>query len=349
MHPSRDLMHCKKAICVCCRPTGGNHHEQSDRRASRNILLTPKTEWPVIAAEPETTSGLYKGYILILVGDRADRDVHLKSTLIGTSAVPRHLPRGHGTGLTTLDADATCLGLVAVWLFVADRQRARADVRRAEGSGAGAEGRGLCDDRGLDRRRRGDHSVCSAWLIDARGRRLQRVPALPRLARDDEGARRTRRSATPRSASSSPIAFPGCRHDRRRSSIGGSMSWAGDGGPAVTRRGRPLRGRQPGAAASRNGREKSKRPASASRQSENAQGVPSSRRNRRSSSARWSAPTPRRRRCPPDEIKAFLPATLAGLPRTALSSERNSAMGIQVSEANAGLRRWRRAGTCGCR
>lgn len=33
---------------------------------AQNILLTPKTEWPVIAAEPETVGGLYTKYILIL-------------------------------------------------------------------------------------------------------------------------------------------------------------------------------------------------------------------------------------------------------------------------------------------
>ncbi|MGB0133909.1 Yip1 family protein [Dokdonella sp.] len=32
----------------------------------KGILLTPKTEWPVIAAEAETVAGLYKNYILIL-------------------------------------------------------------------------------------------------------------------------------------------------------------------------------------------------------------------------------------------------------------------------------------------
>jgi len=32
----------------------------------KSILLTPKTEWPVIAAEPATTMGLYTGYILLL-------------------------------------------------------------------------------------------------------------------------------------------------------------------------------------------------------------------------------------------------------------------------------------------
>lgn len=30
------------------------------------ILLTPKTEWPVIAAEPETVAGLYKNYIFVM-------------------------------------------------------------------------------------------------------------------------------------------------------------------------------------------------------------------------------------------------------------------------------------------
>lgn len=32
----------------------------------KNILLTPKTEWPVIAAEPDTVAGLYTNYIVIL-------------------------------------------------------------------------------------------------------------------------------------------------------------------------------------------------------------------------------------------------------------------------------------------
>jgi hypothetical protein len=30
----------------------------------KNILLTPKTEWPVIAAEPETVAGLFKNYVV---------------------------------------------------------------------------------------------------------------------------------------------------------------------------------------------------------------------------------------------------------------------------------------------
>jgi len=33
---------------------------------AKNILLTPKTEWPVIAAEQPTAQSLYAGYVLIL-------------------------------------------------------------------------------------------------------------------------------------------------------------------------------------------------------------------------------------------------------------------------------------------
>jgi Yip1 domain len=33
---------------------------------AKSILLTPRSEWPAIAAEPETVAGLYSGYIIIL-------------------------------------------------------------------------------------------------------------------------------------------------------------------------------------------------------------------------------------------------------------------------------------------
>src|ERR1700727_2190447 len=32
----------------------------------KNIILTPKTEWPVIAPEPTTISQLYEGYVIPL-------------------------------------------------------------------------------------------------------------------------------------------------------------------------------------------------------------------------------------------------------------------------------------------
>ncbi|HNR91538.1 MAG TPA: Yip1 family protein [Dokdonella sp.] len=48
------------------------------------ILLSPKTEWPVIAAEPETVAGLYKKYILILAAIPAVIGF-VKGSLIGVS------------------------------------------------------------------------------------------------------------------------------------------------------------------------------------------------------------------------------------------------------------------------
>ena len=33
---------------------------------ARAVLVTPRTEWPVIAAEPTTVQDLYRDYILVL-------------------------------------------------------------------------------------------------------------------------------------------------------------------------------------------------------------------------------------------------------------------------------------------
>ncbi len=55
---------------------------------ARSTLLTPRTEWPIIAAEPETVGHLYSDYILIMAAIPAlVRFVSV--TLIGT-----HLPLG---------------------------------------------------------------------------------------------------------------------------------------------------------------------------------------------------------------------------------------------------------------
>lgn len=62
----------------------------------QNILMTPKTEWPVIAAEPETTAGLYTRYILIVaaIGPIA---LFLKLTVLGFG-VPFFGSYRHGIG-----------------------------------------------------------------------------------------------------------------------------------------------------------------------------------------------------------------------------------------------------------
>jgi hypothetical protein len=51
---------------------------------ARAILLTPRTEWPVIAAEPDTIGGLYSGYIMIMAAIPAVI-VLLTTSVIGVS------------------------------------------------------------------------------------------------------------------------------------------------------------------------------------------------------------------------------------------------------------------------
>jgi len=51
---------------------------------AKSILLTPKTEWPVIAAEPESVGGLYTGYIMIMAAIPIVIRL-LSSTIVGVS------------------------------------------------------------------------------------------------------------------------------------------------------------------------------------------------------------------------------------------------------------------------
>jgi hypothetical protein len=82
----------------------------------QNILMTPKTEWPVIAAEPETTAGLYTRYILI-VSALGPIAMFLKGTLIGTSIPFVGTFRvGMGAGLS-MAVLSYVLGLIGIFLF----------------------------------------------------------------------------------------------------------------------------------------------------------------------------------------------------------------------------------------
>ncbi len=49
---------------MATNPTGGTRVPLIQR--VKNILTTPKTEWPVIDAEPDSIGGIYKNYVMIL-------------------------------------------------------------------------------------------------------------------------------------------------------------------------------------------------------------------------------------------------------------------------------------------
>ena len=96
---------------------------------AKNILLTPSTEWPVIAAEPSSTSAIYLRYVapLVAIGVIA---TFIGQTLVGTSAGPLGMVRV--SIFAGLMHAILLFGLVVspgISDFVAGR-RARAQLRR---------------------------------------------------------------------------------------------------------------------------------------------------------------------------------------------------------------------------
>ena len=88
----------------------------------KNILLTPKTEWPVIAAEPETIVGLYKNYIFILAAIPAIVGF-LKLSIIGISVpfVGGTIRLGVGIGLTQMIITYIVeLGVIYLMMLIID-------------------------------------------------------------------------------------------------------------------------------------------------------------------------------------------------------------------------------------
>jgi hypothetical protein len=82
---------------------------------AKAMLLTPKTEWPVVATEPTTVTDLYKGYIVPLAAIPAIFGF-LKMSVIGTSMMFAGTFRvGMGAGLTYMVLGYV-LSLVSVYV-----------------------------------------------------------------------------------------------------------------------------------------------------------------------------------------------------------------------------------------
>ena len=84
----------------------------------KNILLTPKTEWPVIAAEPDSVAGLYKNYILILAAIPAVI-AFLRYSVIGITIpiIGGTYKLGVGAGLTQMILTYV-IGLAVAYLMM---------------------------------------------------------------------------------------------------------------------------------------------------------------------------------------------------------------------------------------
>lgn len=81
---------------------------------AKNILLTPKTEWPVIAGETETVQGLYLNYILVLAAIPAIIGF-IKTSIIGSGAFGITVRASIGAGITHMIIQ---YALTLVMLFV---------------------------------------------------------------------------------------------------------------------------------------------------------------------------------------------------------------------------------------
>lgn len=81
----------------------------------KNILATPKTEWPVAAAEPATVKGLYVGYIAIVAALPVIAGF-IKGSLIGTSFMGLNTRASIAGGITQMLL-SYLLSLVIVYLM----------------------------------------------------------------------------------------------------------------------------------------------------------------------------------------------------------------------------------------
>ena len=85
---------------------------------ARAILVTPRTEWPVVAAEPTTVQGLYTGYILVLAALPAIAGF-IKNSLIGFSLLGVTARSSVGSGLAGMVLQyLLSLGLVYVMSLI---------------------------------------------------------------------------------------------------------------------------------------------------------------------------------------------------------------------------------------
>lgn len=293
----------------------------------QNILLTPKTEWPVIAAESETTGGLYTRYILI-VSALGPIAMFVKNTLIGTSVPFVGTFRiGVGAGLS-MSVASYVLGLIAVFLFaliinaLAPTFGAQKDSVQALKSAAYAATGGWVASLA-------QIVPWIGWLIGLLGGiysiyllflglpHTMKVPA-------DKAAGYTAVSVIA-AILLSWICWAIVGNIAARSMIGAM-------GPSMTSSGSFEKG-STGAAIE----EWAKNVEAAGKQVES-----SAEKNGAPSAAAIgslvgaiAAGGKTVEALPTDRMKTFLPETLGGLPRTNVSASRNSAMGFQVAEASA--------------
>jgi hypothetical protein len=296
---------------------------------AKAILLTPKSEWPVIAAEPETTAGLFKNYIAILsaLGPIA---MFLSLSVLGVGTFLGSFRIGMGAGLSYLVV-SYALGLLSVWIFslvvnaLAPTFGGQKDSVQALKTVA--------------------YAMTASW-IGALGNLLPGIGWLIGLA------------GAVYSVYLLYLGLPVMMKSPPEKAVGYTVvciivgiiiSWIVMGiAGAVIGRGMWAGGADHGITVTDSGFEKgssgaaleewAKQMEAAGKQVEASaqqnQGAPSAAAIGALVGAAVGGNTSVSA-LPADQLKAYLPETLGGLPRTGLSAERNAAMGIDATEANA--------------
>ena len=295
----------------------------------QNILMTPKTEWPVIAAEPETTSGLYTRYILI-VSALGPIAMFLKGTLIGTSTFLGTFRMDMGTGLKWAVL-VYAIGLIGIYLWsliinaLAPTFGAQKDPVQALKTAA--------------------YAATAAWvggvaqIIPWIGWLVGFAAAIYSIFLLYLGLPHTMKAPADRAGAYTAVTIIvaivlswilwsiAWR-------VAGPGLWDGHGGSAATVGDTGFEKGSTGAALEEWAKNMEKAGKQVEASAEQNAGAPSA----AAVGALISAAVGGQQgvaALPADQIKAFLPETLAGLPRKSLSAERNAAMGFEVAEASA--------------
>jgi len=294
------------------------------------ILLTPRTEWPVIAAEPETTAGLYKNYIAILaaLGPIA---MFLSLSVIGVGTFLGSFRIGMGAGLSYLVV-SYALSLLSVWLF-------SLIVNALAPSFGGQKD-------SLQALKTVAYAMTASWvgaignLIPGIGWLIAIAGAVYSVYLVYLGLPLTMKSPPEKAAGYTVVCIiVGIVLSWIVMSIAGSVigrgMWGhGYGGPAVTVGDSGFERGSAGAALEQWAREMEKAGEKVEASAEQNDGLPSAAAIGAlvGAAAGSNSDVPA---LPTEQLKTFLPETLGGLPRTGLSAERNAAMGFEVSEARA--------------
>ncbi len=297
---------------------------------AKAILLTPRTEWPVIAAEPDTTAGLYKNYIAILaaIGPIA---MFLSLSVIGVSTFLGSFRIGMGAGLSYLIV-SYALALVSVYIFSL--------IVNALAPTFGGQ------KDGIQALKTVAYAMTAAW-VGAAGNLIPGIGWLISLAGGIYsiyllylGLPVTMKSPPEKSVGYLvvciivAIVINWIVWSVASAVIGRGMWGAGYGPSPATIGDSSFEQGSAGAALEEWAKNMEKAGEQVEASAQQNQGAPSA----AAVGALIGATVGGSQgvtALPADQLKAFLPESLAGLPRTALSAERNAAMGFEVAEASA--------------